>query len=410
LLARLSIAFFVLSSAIGIAACSSYANATVGGNGNGPNFPSQTLYATNSNQNAVSIYNHGQKSGTGPAFEIGGASTTIDGPQYLAFDRGGNLWVTNYSSSTNKALLIEIAALATGNVIPLLSTAIQGHPRGIAFTPKATPTASAAAVSPDATKKPSPSPSPSTGPTIRPELMVISSVIPTNVYPSQLLLFVEGSTAPYQSIAGPNPNLNVPGGVAIDNKDDIYVTNIQGGSVDKFTLPTPSPTPKPTPKPSSTPSPTPSPSVSPSTTPSASPTPSPTPTPINVRPIFTIPSTKTTHVITPTGVAVDVAGNIYVADQGSPSGRCTNTSTSAAVLEFAKPPKGGVIFPHPIRIIAGCNTKLRAPTDVKVDSSGLIYVADTNTIWIFSANANRNVAPLGWFTSPGAVTGLGVVP
>ena len=84
MLPRLTIGFIVLSAAIVIAACSSYgAGSTVNV---GPNFPSMTLYATNSNQNAISIYNKGQKSGSGPTFEIGGASTTLNGPQYLAFD------------------------------------------------------------------------------------------------------------------------------------------------------------------------------------------------------------------------------------------------------------------------------------------------------------------------------------
>ncbi|HZV25666.1 MAG TPA: hypothetical protein VFG00_05180, partial [Acidothermaceae bacterium] len=242
MLSRFAIAFIALSSAVAIAACSSYSSSTVGGNGTGPNFPSQTLYATNSNQNAISIYTSGQKSGSGPSYQIGGSNTQLDGPQYVAFDSSRNLWVTNYSSSTNSAKLVELAALATGNVVPLGTTPVAGHLRGIAITPKATATASPAAMrGPRAA-----SPSPSASPTQAPELMIISDVIPTAVYPSQLLLFIEGTTQPYQSIAGPNPNLNVPGGVALDSHDNIYVTNVQGHSVDKFVLPTPSPTPKPT--------------------------------------------------------------------------------------------------------------------------------------------------------------------
>jgi hypothetical protein len=245
--------------------------------------------------------------------------------------------------------------------------------------------------------------------------MVISSVIPTDKYPSQLLLFTEGSTVPYQSIAGPKPNLNVPGGVAIDRRDNIYVANAQGASVDQFVLPTPSPTPKPTPTPSSTPSPSPS----PSTSPSPSPTPSPTPTPINVRPIFTITGANT-HVMRPTSVAVDTSGDVYISDLGAPGATCRTAGKQPAVLVFKHPSQKGVINAPPTRIIAGCATNLKAPTDVKVGSNGLVYVADTsqtgNVVWVFAATAggrtpaSENTAPMGYYVSPGAVTGIGVVP
>jgi hypothetical protein len=412
-LSKLTIAFIALTAAVGVAACSSFANATIGGNGIGPNFPSQTLYATNSNENAVSIYNPGQKSGTGPAYEIGGASTTLDSPQYLAFDNAGNLWITNYNPSTNKALLVEIAALATGNVTPLFSSTISGHPRGVAITPKTTATPSPSAIRPNATS--SPSPSPSTSPTPIPALMVIASVIPTEKYPSQLLLFTEGSTTPYQSIAGPKPNLSVPGGVAIDRRDNIYVANAQGASVDQFMLPTPSPTPKPTPTPTSTPSPTPSPSVSPSPTP----TPSPTPSPINILPIFSLTGGNT-HIMRPTSVAVDSSANVYISDLGAAGATCKTTGKQPAVLIFLHPSRKGLLNVPPTRIIAGCATNLKAPTDVKIGSNGLIYVADTsqtgNVVWIFAATAggrtpaSENTPPMGYYTSPGAVTGIGIVP
>jgi len=414
LLSRLTLAFFALSAAIGIAACSSYSSATIGGNGIGPNFPSQTVYATVSNRNSVDIYNKGQKSGSGPAYRISTNQPNLNGPQYVAFDSGKNLWVTNYNASTGSALLVEIAALATGNVLALQSTAVTGRPRGIAITPKATatPTAAAMAVAfaPFAKKSPSPSPSPTLKP-VKAELMVISDVDPTQVYPNQLLLYIEGGTAPYQSIAGPNPNLNVPGGVALDKDDNIYVANLQGARVDKFVLPTPSPTPKPTPKPS--PTPTTSPSPTPTGSASPSPTPSPTPTPINVRPTFSIIGSKT-HVLVPTSVAVDAAGNLYISDQGAPHAKCSSTK-GAAVLIFARPRTKGVISSPPTHVITGCQTELIAPTDIKVDSSGLIYVADTTQsgdgiVYVFQPGTYGNVKPMGFYTSTGAVTGLAVVP
>jgi hypothetical protein len=378
MLPRLTIGFIVLSAAIGIAACSSYASNT---NINvGPNFPAMTLYATNSNQNAVGIYNKGQKSGTGPAFEIGGSSTTLDGPQYLAFDSAQNLWITNFNPSTNKALLVEIEALATGNVQPLQSVLIPGRPRGIAISAK----------SKNAKTN---------------SIMVVSNVIPTNKYPSQLMLFVEGVTTPYQSIAGPNPSLRVPGGVALDANNRIYVANVQGAKVQQFTLPTPTPTPKHSP----TPSPSPTPTTKPSGSPSPSPTPSPTPTPINIRPNFTIAGSMTA-VRTPTSVAVDTNGNIYIADSGAIGASC-NSLTAAAILVFPPTKAKGPINKPPLRKITGCATMLTTPTDVKVNTTAaLIYVADSSRILVFPLNASGNATPSATYMSPGAVTGVGIVP
>jgi hypothetical protein len=420
LLSRLTLAFFAASIAIAVAACSSYGSSTVGGNGVGPSFPSQTLYAASSNQNSIDIYTKGQKSGTGPAYRIGGATTTLNGPQYIALDSKKNLWVTNYNTSTGAAVLVEIAALATGNVLPLASIPLTGRPRGIAITPKssAAPTYTPAAVGvrPAATSSASASPSPSPSPKIHSEIIVMSAVVPTAFYPNQLQLWLEGATGPYDTIAGPNPNLNVPGGVALDENNNIYVTEVQGQRVDKFILPTPSPTPKPTPTPKTTPTPSASPSTSPSTSPSPSASPSPSPTPINVRPTFSITG-KNTHVFVPTSVALDHAGNVYVADQGAAHAKCGSNS-APAILIFAHPRVkgiGNIISSPPAHIISGCATQLNAPTDIKVDSQGLIYVADTTqsgsgVVYIFAPGKYGNAASMGFYTSGGNVSGLIVVP
>jgi DNA-binding beta-propeller fold protein YncE len=82
-----------------------------------------------------------------------------------------------------------------------------------------------------------------------------------------------------------------------------------------------------------------------------------------------------------------------------------------AVLEFAP---GSGAGSSPSAIIEGTNTLLVAPTDVKVDSSGNIYVADTaagaGVIYVFSAGSNGNVAPVETIKSPGSLSGIGLVP
>jgi hypothetical protein len=360
--------------AIAVAACSSYGvNNTVNV---GPDFPSMTLYASNSNQNAVGIYTSAQKGGTGPTYQIGGATTDFNGPQYLAFDAGQNLWVTNYNPSTNAAALIEIEALATGDVVPLQAVALNGHLRGIAITPNTKTEAG---------------------------LMVISDVIPTNKYPSQLLLFAPGSTSTYAQIAGPKPSLHVPGGVALDGNNKIYVANIQGRSVQQFIVPSPTPTP------SGSPSPMPSPSPTPSGSPSSSPTPSPTPTPININPHFQL-SGSNTGIITPISVAIDSSLNIYVVDQGALGAQCS-ASNAAAILVFRKPSSKGTLNVKPIRTVRGCATELTTPTDIKINiKKSLIYVADSQKILVFPLTANGSPAPMSFYNSPGAVTGIGLVP
>ncbi|HTX60267.1 MAG TPA: hypothetical protein VMH02_11415, partial [Verrucomicrobiae bacterium] len=68
----------MLTVAVFVAACSSPGdNQSISV---GPNFPTDSFYATNSTQNAVSIYTVNQKSGTGPTYNIGGASTDLNGP------------------------------------------------------------------------------------------------------------------------------------------------------------------------------------------------------------------------------------------------------------------------------------------------------------------------------------------
>ena len=386
MLRRLTLGFVSLAAVGAFVACSS-------GNTNpisvGPNFPTASLYATNTSQNAISIYLPGAASGSGPSNQIGGSSTQIAGPQYLAFDTAGDLYITNYAQSSGASSVLVIKALATGNVLPINQVTQVGHPRGIAVFSY-----------------------PNAGSTPNPQLAVGN--VNSNAgagFNSQVLLYnatVLGS--PYTVIAGPATGLNVPSGIAVDASDRLYVANLQGASVEGFTLPTPAPTPVPTATPAATPTPTATPTANPSASPSVGPsaTPLPTPTPLNLAPTFTI-SGAASGITTPTSVAIDGTGNIYVSDQGNPS-----VGIAPSILVFSAGLAGSV-SPAPARKISGSATLLLAPTDVKVDGTGKIYVADSTTsgtgvVYVYAATANGNVAPSATLTSPGAISGLALSP
>jgi len=379
MLRRLSLGLVGLSLAAAVAACNSNdSTALNGGLGIGPNFPSLTLYAANSTQNAIGIYPPGTASGSGPAYQIGGSNTTLNGPQYLAFDASSNLWITNYNTSTGVSNIVEIKALATGNVIPFggFSFANMGQPRGIALD-KTPGTIAIAAVDTTATAP---------------------------AAPSQIQLFSTGNSGPslpYLVIAGAATGLNVPSGVAFDKNDAIWVTNLQGASVEKFVVPTPSPTPSGSPSPTPTATPTPTPTPSPTATP-VGPTPTPVPTAVptyftNLAPTTTIAGANT-QLINPTGIFIDPNGVIYVSDSGR-----------KAVLVFAASATGNVA---PTSQISGALTGFVTPTDVKLDTSGKIYVADSGAgkIFVFAAGASGNVAPVTTYTAPGTLVGIGLAP
>ncbi len=392
MLRRLPLGFAgVFAAAIAIAACSSPdATQTIS---IGPNFPSQTLYAANVTQNAVNIYATGSpnpKSTAGPLYEIGGSNTTIAGPQYLTFDSQSDLWVTNWLSSTSAGEILEFKALATGNVIPFQSLPLGNiRPRGIVdflYT--------------------------FTGLTSSIDVLVVAVTDPSQpaAFNSGLEFYTAaGLGAPYSTIAGPATGLNVPSGVAVDKNNNIYAANLQGASVTEYTLPTASPTASPTATPTASPTPAPTPTGQ---TASPSPTPAPTPTPANIAPVATIAGAAS-GINQPTSVAIDTNGLIYVSDQNS----TVCTPSCPAILVFAPGANGAVA---PTRFIAGKNTLLSAPTDVKVDKAGNIYVADqtvttgvaagNGVIYVFASTASGNVAPMATLNSPGAVIGLGLAP
>ncbi|HVS46804.1 MAG TPA: hypothetical protein VMS32_09065 [Verrucomicrobiae bacterium] len=371
MLRRLTLGLVGLSLVAAFAACTTNdATALNGGLGIGPDFKTNSVYAAIASTNAVSIFPAPVANGAAPAYQIGGTTTTIDGPQYMAFDGSGNVWVTNYDAGTTNSRVVMFKEFATGSVYPLqgFTYAGLGQPRGIAINGVTGDVAVASVYAP----------------AVSPAL------------PSQIQFFTtadSGSTVPYNVITGPATGLNVPSGIAYDSNGTLYVANRQGASVEAFAFPTPTPTPAVTPSPS--PTPTPSPTPNPSATPS--PTPSPIPLATNLPPTLLIRGGNTGFA-NPSGVAVDAAGLIYVSDAGN-----------ASVRIFAAGTNGNIA---PTRVISGPLTLLQVPTDIKVDSTGAIYVADAGAgkIFVFAAGATGNVAPTTTLASSTGLVGISLSP
>jgi 6-phosphogluconolactonase (cycloisomerase 2 family) len=106
----------------------------------------------------------------------------------------------------------------------------------------------------------------------------------------------------------------------------------------------------------------------------------------NAAPIATI-SGPYTGLNGPEGVALDAAGNIYVSNDNAPY--------PVSITTYAAGANGNVA---PSATIIGGNTGLSGPSYVALDSAGKIYVGDSDKILVFAAGASGNVAPTATIT------------
>lgn len=114
-------------------------------------------------------------------------------------------------------------------------------------------------------------------------------------------------------------------------------------------------------------------------------------------PIVTI-SGENTELAIPQGIAVDSAGNIYVANQG------VVNSEPASVTIYRAGDKGDVA---PIGRISGLKTRLESPNALALDSHGYIYVVNESDspkkpdrITIYAPGSNGDAAPVRVIAGP----------
>jgi sugar lactone lactonase YvrE len=109
----------------------------------------------------------------------------------------------------------------------------------------------------------------------------------------------------------------------------------------------------------------------------------------------------------PRGLALDAAGMLYVADSRSASGLNAYGPDLGAVRVYRPGARGNVA---PLRTITGSATRLNGPMGVAVDRAGNIYVANEwgtgpGSVTVYRAGANGDARPLRILA--GAATGLG---
>jgi len=231
------------------------------------------VYATDAADDAVRVYAAGSYGNVKPAYSIDGSQTDLNVPQALAIDDDNNLYVANSDGGSNDPSITVYAAGAKGNA------------------------------------------------------------------------------APIQIISGPSTGLMNPSGVAVDSSHDVYVANpgnSDGGTVTVYAAHANG----------------------------------------DEAPIQTI-SGPNTQLSVPTGIAVDSSKNIYVSNTTGRYGR----GFYGRITVYAAGSNGNVA---PIQTISGDETKLSYPWGLALNSSRDIYVAAgaPSTVLVFAAGANGNVKPM----------------
>jgi len=188
--------------------------------------------------------------------------------------------------------------------------------------------------------------------------------VANEVFGSSITVYAPGASGnatPTATIAGDNTGLSFPFGVALDGAGNIYVTNSASsvGGSNSITVYAAGASG-------------------------------------NATPAATIAGGNT-GLDFPTGIALDGTGNIYVGNSGG------NITVDGSITVYAAGASGNAT---PTATIAGGNTGLSIPQGIALDGAGNIYVANivSNSITIYAAGANGNATPAA--SIAGGNTGL----
>src|SRR5208282_321840 len=304
--------------------------------------------AQNDNAGTVTVYPAGSTGSATPSAVINGATNgTMAEPSGIALDKAANIFVTNLNIGSSIEP-VEVYAAGSGTIgTDIGSISNADSARGIALDSGQSDGDSSSAGQ--------------------------------NVYlsiskPSEVEIFspLADDFTPIGILHGDLTMLSFPAGIALDATGNIYVTNdaddLNGDRVTIY----------------------------------------PAQSTGNMTPSAVIVGSNT-GLAFPAGIAVDSAGNIYVA----------NAATDA-ITEFP-PGLTGTVNPTPSNTISGPNTGLNTPYGIAIDSSGLIYVTNEGgyegnnvSVTVYASGATGNAAPLttiaGSLTQLARPMGVAVIP
>ncbi len=285
----------------------------------------------------VTVYHSGSHGNVAPIATISGAETELAYPIGIALDSGGNIYVSNSNTANSSSGLNDFASItvypagSNGNASP--SSVIAGDSTGLTYSP---------GIALDSSRN----------------LYAVgyeSGVgYGVNVYPAGS----NGNVPPSASIVGANTGLDGPAGIALDSGGSLYVANSYGGPTGGGSV----------------------------TIYSAG-------SNGDAAPATTITSSFT-GIDGASGIAVDSAGKIYVANESGGPGGLGSVTIYPASSYGAGPP---------IATIAGNNTGLNNPLEIAVESNGNIFVLNSDySITVYQAGSSGDVTPKATFNIDGS--------
>jgi hypothetical protein len=156
------------------------------------------MFITDFANNSISGYGQTANCNCGPSILIQGGNTGMSGPQGIAIDKSGNLYVANETVGT----ITKYAGAANGNVAPSFAIGGLASPIGVAVA--------------------------ATG------NLYVSNSAAAGVGTMSIQVFPPGSKVPSQTIAGPATGLSTPGFITLDAANDIWVANQTGNTIEEF--------------------------------------------------------------------------------------------------------------------------------------------------------------------------------